>query len=257
MNLGVRVAAQGDSGNGSETAANRGAGLTRSGLLDPVSQAENPEDEILLSPCWWTAEPARGRTGIKFLRDGEWQDRKHDFHGRRQRREAHLSMNTANSNIRPVEFTPSLEGDSPVLPDPLCQPPDDEDIGTVTEDGAYDTRSCDAAIIARGGTTIIPTPKNGRPSKEDCPAALKQECAARSPSEGASPQGTPTAKPPKSTSGLHSTTASMLSALPRLSAWLESKRERGQSRLKPQFCNKAPSLAHNGSFEHSICQRQA
>ena len=33
------------------------------------------------------------------------------------------------------------------------------------------TRSCHSAIIARGGTAIIPIRKNGRPWKEDCPAA--------------------------------------------------------------------------------------
>lgn len=58
-------------------------------------------------------------------------------------------------DIRAVEFTPRREGDSPVLPDLLCQIPQDEDIATVTADGAYDTRRCHSAIIARGGTAII------------------------------------------------------------------------------------------------------
>lgn len=110
-------------------------------------------------------------TGIKFLGDGEWQARKHGVQGRRQWRKVHLAMDTATSDIRAVEFTPSREGDSPVLPDLLGQIPQDEDIGTVTADGAYDTRRCHSAIIARGGTAIIPIRKNGRPWKEDCPAA--------------------------------------------------------------------------------------
>ena len=110
-------------------------------------------------------------TGIKFLGDGEWQARKHGVQGRRQWRKVHLAMDTATSDIRAVEFTPSREGDSPVLPDLLDQIPDDEDIGTVTADGAYDTRRCHIAIIARGGAAIIPIRKNGRPWKEDCPAA--------------------------------------------------------------------------------------
>lgn len=41
----------------------------------------------------------------------------------------------------------------------------------MTADGACDTRRCHGAIIARGGTAIIPIRKNGRPWKEDCPAA--------------------------------------------------------------------------------------
>ena len=80
-------------------------------------------------------------------------------------------MDTATSDIRAVEFTPSREGDSPVLPDLLNQIPDDEEICTVTANGAYDTRRCHSAIIARGGTAIIPIRKNGRPWKDDCPAA--------------------------------------------------------------------------------------
>lgn len=111
-------------------------------------------------------------TGIKFLGDGEWQARKHGVQGRRQWRKVHLAMDTATSDIRAVEFTPSSDGDSPVLPELLDQIPDGEEIGTVTADGAYDTRRCYSAIIDRQATAIIPIRKNGRPWKEDCPAAI-------------------------------------------------------------------------------------
>ena len=110
-------------------------------------------------------------TGIKFLGDGEWQARKHGVQGRRQWRKVHLAMDTATSDIRAIEFTPSREGDSPILPDLLDQIPEDEEIATVTADGAYDTRRCHSAIIARKATAIIPIRKNGRPWKEDSPAA--------------------------------------------------------------------------------------
>lgn len=110
-------------------------------------------------------------TGMKFLGGGEWQARKHGVQGRRQWRKVRLAMDTATSDIRAVEFSPSREGDSPVLPDLLGQIPEDEDIGTVTADGAYDTRRCHGAVIARGGTAIIPIRRNGRAWKEDCPAA--------------------------------------------------------------------------------------
>ena len=92
-------------------------------------------------------------TGIKFLGDGEWQARKHGIQGRRQSlpgngllanrergRKVHLAMDTATFDIRAVEFTPSSDGDSPVLPELLDQIPEGEEIGTVTTDGAYDTR---------------------------------------------------------------------------------------------------------------------
>lgn len=110
-------------------------------------------------------------TGIKSLGDGEWLARKHGTHRRRQYRKVHLAMDTATGDIRAVEFTSSREGDSPVLPDLLDQIPQDEQIGTVTGDGAFDTRRCHAAILKRGGVAVIPIRKNGRRWKEDCPAA--------------------------------------------------------------------------------------
>jgi hypothetical protein len=100
------------------------------------------------------------------------QARKHGIQGRRQWRKVHLAMDTATSDIRAVEFTPGSDGDSPVLPEFLDQIPEGEEIGTVTADGAYDTRRCHTAIINRQATGIIPFRKNGRPWKEDCPAAI-------------------------------------------------------------------------------------
>lgn len=111
-------------------------------------------------------------TGIKFLGDGEWLARKHGTHRRRQYRKVHLAMDTATGDIRAVEFTSSREGVSPVLPDLLEQVPADEQIGTVTGDGAFDTRRCHVAILDRGGTAVIPIRRNGRLWKEDCPAAM-------------------------------------------------------------------------------------
>ena len=48
-------------------------------------------------------------------------------------------MDTATSDIRAVEFTPSRDGDSPLLPELRDQIPEAEEIGTVTADGADDT----------------------------------------------------------------------------------------------------------------------
>jgi len=110
-------------------------------------------------------------TGVKMRGDGEWQVRRHGASRRRQWRKVHLAMDAATGDIRAVEFTPSREGDSPVLPDLLDQIPRDEQIGTVTADGAFDTRRCHSAIIDRGATAIIPIRRNGRPWKEDGPAA--------------------------------------------------------------------------------------
>ena len=46
-------------------------------------------------------------TGIKFLGDGEWPARKPGPSRRRQWRKVHLAMDTATSDSRAVEFTPS------------------------------------------------------------------------------------------------------------------------------------------------------
>lgn len=41
----------------------------------------------------------------------------------------------------------------------------------MTGDGAFDTRRCHIAILDRGGSAAIPIRRNGRPWREDCPAA--------------------------------------------------------------------------------------
>jgi hypothetical protein len=110
-------------------------------------------------------------TGVKMRGEGEWQVRRHGPGRRRRWRKVHLAMDAATGDIRAVEFTSSREGDSPVLPNLLAQIPPDQAIGTVTADGAYDTRTCHSAIASRGGTAVIPIRKNGRPWKEDGPAA--------------------------------------------------------------------------------------
>lgn len=91
-------------------------------------------------------------TGIKFLGDGEWLARQHGTHRRRQYRKVQLAMDTVTGDIRAVEFTSSDKSDSPILPRLLDQIPPDDQIGTVTGDGAFDTRCCHTAILERGGT---------------------------------------------------------------------------------------------------------
>lgn len=118
-------------------------------------------------------------SGIKFLGDGEWQARKHGVQGRRQWRKVHIAMDPATSDVRAVEFTPSRDGDSPVLPELLDQVPQDEPIGTVTADGAYDTRRCHTAVLERDAIPIIPIRKNGRPWKDDGPAARVRNATLR------------------------------------------------------------------------------
>ena len=76
-------------------------------------------------------------------------------------------MDPITSDIHAVEFTPSCDGYRPVLPDLLGQVPKDEQVCTMTADGAYDTRRSHKAVIERDVVPIIPIRKNGRLWKED------------------------------------------------------------------------------------------
>ena len=102
-------------------------------------------------------------TGIKVEGEGEWHARKHGGPKRRVWRKIHLGIDEQTLEIRAVEITGSHIGDAPVLPDLLGQIPSDEEIGSVTADGAYDTRNCHDVIADRGAAAIIPPRKNAKP----------------------------------------------------------------------------------------------
>jgi hypothetical protein len=82
--------------------------------------------------------------------------------------------------IRAIEITGSRIGDAPVLPDLLGQVADNQCIGIVTADGAYDTRACHAAIADRGASAVIPPRKNGKPWKEHTAGATARNETLRS-----------------------------------------------------------------------------
>jgi hypothetical protein len=62
--------------------------------------------------------------------------------------------------------------DAPMLPEFLNQIPPDQDIGSVTADGAYDTRKCHDAIATRGASAVIPPRKNAKPCKPTSARAI-------------------------------------------------------------------------------------
>ena len=102
-------------------------------------------------------------TGIKAEGEGEWNARKHGGSKRRIWRKVHIGIDEETLEVRAVEVTGSNVGDAPVLPGLLEQIPADEEIGSVTADGAYDTRKCHEAIAARGAAAVIPPRKNAKP----------------------------------------------------------------------------------------------
>ena len=80
-------------------------------------------------------------TGIKAMGEGEWTTRRHGASRPRQCCNVHLGLDAETLEIRAIEVTGSLVGDGPTLPRLLEQIPSEEPIGTVTADGAYDTRA--------------------------------------------------------------------------------------------------------------------
>jgi hypothetical protein len=119
-------------------------------------------------------------TGIKAEGEGEWNARKHGGPKRRLWRKIHIGIDEETLEIRAIEVTSSSIGDAPMLPDLLEQIPSDEEIGTVTADGAYDTRKCHDTIAARNAGPVIPPRKNAKLWKPDTPGARARNEAVRS-----------------------------------------------------------------------------
>ena len=66
-----------------------------------------------------------------------------------------------------------------MLPELLDQIPPDQEIGSVTADGACDTRKCHDAIAERGADAIIPPRKNAKPWKTVTAGAVARNEALR------------------------------------------------------------------------------
>ncbi|MBV2358596.1 IS5 family transposase [Thalassococcus sp. CAU 1522] len=118
-------------------------------------------------------------TGIKVAGEGEWHARKHGGPKRRIWRKIHLGIDKETLEVRAVEITGSHIGDAPVLPDRLSQIPEGQEIGSVTADGAYDTRKCHDAIADRGADALIPPRKNAKPWKAVTAGAMARNEALR------------------------------------------------------------------------------
>ena len=118
-------------------------------------------------------------TGIKVEGEGEWNARKHGGAKRRVWRKVHLGIDEQTLEIRAVEVTSSDVGDAPMLPELLSQIPPDQQIASVTADGAYDTRKCHDAIAERGAHAVIPPRKNAKPWKTETAGAVARNEALR------------------------------------------------------------------------------
>ena len=136
---------------------------------------------VLISRCQ-SAEPMHlliDSTGIKVEGDGEWHARKHGPSKRRRWLKLHLGIDAETLEVQAVEVTGAGVGDAPMLPELLSQIPPDQDIATVTADGAYDTRKCNDAIADRGAAAVIPPRKNAKPWKPTTEGAIVRNEALR------------------------------------------------------------------------------
>jgi hypothetical protein len=118
-------------------------------------------------------------TGIKAEGESEWNARKHGGSKRRIWRKIHIGIDEQTLEVRAVEVTGSNIGDAPMLPELLDQIPPDQDLGSVTADGAYNTRKCHDAIAAHGAHAVIPPRKNAKPWKPTSAGAIARNEAVR------------------------------------------------------------------------------
>ena len=144
------------------------------------------------------------RTGIKVECEGEWNARKHGGAKRRVWRKIHIGIDEETLAVRAVEVTRSDIGDAPMLPELLAQIPADQEVASVTADGAYDTRKCHDAIAERGANAVIPpparTPSRGKRSRQARSHATKHcghrnTSAVRSGDDGAATTAEAASKP--------------------------------------------------------------
>lgn len=118
-------------------------------------------------------------TGIKVEGEGEWHARKHGGSKRRIWRKIHLGIDEKTLEVRAIEVTGSNVGDAPMLPELLAQIPPEQEIGSVTADGAYDTRKCHEAIADRNAQAVIPPRKNAKLWKPTSAGAIARNEAVR------------------------------------------------------------------------------
>ena len=117
--------------------------------------------------------------GIKAEGEGDWHARKHGGAKRRLWRKIHIGVDEQTPEIRAIEVTGSNVGDAPMLPELLDQIPADVEIGSVTADGAYDTRKCHDSVADRGAHAVIPPRKNAKPWKPSTAGAIARNEALR------------------------------------------------------------------------------
>lgn len=121
-------------------------------------------------------------TGLKVFGEGEWKVKKHGNEKRRTWRKLHLAIDVDTHEVISAEVSLVNVGDSEVLPTLLN--PLRRKIGSVSGDGAYDTKECHKVLQRKGIIPLIPPRKNagfwddGHPRNEAV-KALKSDTLSR------------------------------------------------------------------------------
>lgn len=144
--------------DGGEPSRSRGAGLASAGFKHALSSPADPDRPHPLSPQ---------------LRCAASSDRQ-------QRCESRRRWRVVGQETRAIEITGGRIGDAPMLPDLPDRIPGNQPIGIVTADGAYDTRTCHAAVAARRAAAVIPPRRNSKLRKEHTARATARNEAPRS-----------------------------------------------------------------------------
>lgn len=114
-------------------------------------------------------------TGIKT--EGQWNARKQGGSKRLTWRKIHIGIDKEPPEVRAVEVTTINISDTPMLPERLNQIPPDQDIGSVTADGAYDMRRYHDVVAERNANAFIPPRKNAMPWKPSSNGAIARNQA--------------------------------------------------------------------------------
>ncbi len=121
-------------------------------------------------------------TGPKVLGEGEWKVRRHGSDKRRVWRKVPLAIDADSHEMRAVEMTDHRYGDGEIVPDLLAPLASAERIGSISGDGAYDTRGVWEACAAREAALVVPPRRNAKPWKTRTTGAQQRNeslCALR------------------------------------------------------------------------------
>jgi len=106
-------------------------------------------------------------TGLKIYGEGEWKMRIHGKSKRRTWRKFHIGIDAKSQSIVACEITEANVHDGTMLP--MLLEPISEKIGTVTGDGAYDSKTNYEVVKSWNAVPVFSPPENATANKQSDP----------------------------------------------------------------------------------------